>query len=338
MVIEVATDHEKWNFFLKQNPRDGLFLQSWEWGELLIQTGQQVKRLQVIEDGSVVAQVQLVAKKLPFGWSYAMAGKGPVFSYKVSSIWYRVYDLLTEHLKEKGVVFIRIEPQYQIQNTKYKIHTVIDINPPATLVLDITPDESQLLANMHEKTRYNIRLAEKKGLRVTEEKNFEIFWSLLQKTGERDDFALHSKESYEKIMASDAVRQIIVWSGETPVATAGLIGFHDTMYYLYGASDHMYRNLMGPHLMQWKAIKLARKLGCKKYDFFGISPSIKESGIRNQELGGYEYDHNHRYAGVTRFKLGFGGQVHEEPGTFDLILSPWRYRVYMLIKKIRRFI
>ncbi len=353
MDIQIATNKIQWNKFLQQNPRDGLFLQSWEWGELLEKTGQRVERLQVIENNAVVAQAQVVYKKTPLGL-YALAAKGPVVKYQVESIKYKVFEALGNHLKQKNCIFFRIEPSYLVLNTLYFIHEIKDINPPATLVLDVTSTEAELLKNMHEKTRYNIRLAEKKGLRVTVQKNFDIFWELLQKTGQRDDFVLHSKESYQAIMATEGVWQLIVWSGNVPVATAGLVGFGDTMYYLYGASDHAYRQLMGPHLMQWDAIKLAKKLGFKYYDFFGVAPSLchpdDAGGISVQSSATeisrgepprndskeYEYDPNHRYAGVTRFKLGFGGQVHEEPGTFDLIIAKNKYRVYQLVRRVRQ--
>lgn len=328
-------------------------------------TGQDVKRLQVVDEGVVVAQAQIVIKKLPLGNFYALAAKGPAVAYRVSRIAYpSIIQELTEHLKQKHCIFFRTEPSLSIRDTRYAIREVKDINPPATLVLDVTPTEEELLKNMHEKTRYNIRLSEKKGLRVTIEKNFDIFWDLLKKTGERDDFVLHSKKSYETIMSSEMVQQIIVWSEKTPVATAGLVGFNGTMYYLYGASDHTYRQLMGPHLMQWEAIKLAKKLGYKYYDFFGIAPSTmrhseesrpvgmtweshESAGAENSGIATvaalprndvYNYDPTHRYAGVTRFKLGFGGMVHEEPGTYDLVLSWWGYGVYRVVRNIRRLI
>ena len=183
---------------------------------------------------------------------------------------------------------------------------------------------------MHHKTRYNIRLAQKKGLVVKKERNFDVFFDLMKQTAKRDGFRLHSKKHYQAIFASDIVRQITIYNDNTAIAVGVFVAFGDTFTYLYGASNHECRALMAPYLIQWEGIQMAKSAGCKFYDFFGIAP-----GERNL-AGEYEYDKGHQYAGVTRFKLGFGGEVSVAPGTIDLVTNLPKYRLYQAVRWLRR--
>jgi lipid II:glycine glycyltransferase (peptidoglycan interpeptide bridge formation enzyme) len=108
--------------------------------------------------------------------------------------------------------------------------------------------------------------------------------------------------------------------------------------YLYGASDHEFRDYMSPLLLQWTAVARAKAAGATQYDFFGIAPPRESRNVNRESRELYEYDPKHQYAGVTRFKLGFGGSVVEAPGTFDLILQPGKYKVYQLLRKLRRLV
>ncbi len=199
---------------------------------------------------------------------------------------------------------------------------------------------------------------------IDEEKNSSVFMKLMAATAKRDGFRLHPAEHYEKVLASPMVKQITiyphtqevsvesvgtddfsatmaknnqssahmgvgVYNDRQAVAIGVFVGFGDTFTYLYGASDYDSRQLMSPYLIQWQGIKLGQKLGFDFYDFFGIAP-VQEMA------GGYKYNEKHQYAGVTRFKLGFGGQPKESVGTMDLILSPMKYNLYRLMRKIRR--
>jgi lipid II:glycine glycyltransferase (peptidoglycan interpeptide bridge formation enzyme) len=191
---------------------------------------------------------------------------------------------------------------------------------------------------MHQKTRYNIRLAEKKNVKIVSEKNYETFIALMKKTGERDGFRLHEEKHYRAIFDSNFSLQLTAQVDGKDVATAVFVGSGNTFTYLYGASDHEYRALMAPYLLQWEGMKLGKKMGYTKYDFFGIAPPRESRNVNRESRELYEYDPKHQYAGVTRFKLGFGGSVVEAPGTFDLILQPGKYKVYQLLRKLRRLV
>jgi lipid II:glycine glycyltransferase (peptidoglycan interpeptide bridge formation enzyme) len=109
------------------------------------------------------------------------------------------------------------------------------------------------------------------------------------------------------------------------------IGFGNTFTYLYGASDYEFRNLMAPYLLQWEGMEIGNDFGSTWYDFFGVAPRINEG----QE---YVYDLKHQYAGVTRFKLGFGGVAHQDPGTYDVVVRPFKYVIYQFVRKLRRLL
>ena len=262
-------------------------------------------------------------QSLPFGWRYAFCPQGPAFEKSQISIpstrdKSQILELFGEYFKEKNCIFFRIEPTEKLTAKK-----TIDINPRATLILDLSKPEEELLAGMHQKTRYNINLAAKKNLEIKNNKDVKIFWKLMEQTGKRDEFKLHPQEHYQNILSADGSYQLTAYNQNGPVASVVLIGFGQTFTYLYGASNYEHRQLMAPYLLQWEAIKLGKKLGYKNYDFFGIAPN---------------YDPRHQYAGVTRFKQGFGGQYVETPGTHDLILDKNKYKLYRLLRFVRRLI
>ncbi len=307
------------------------FLHSWEWGCVLVGSGQKIERI-LIENNGASLLALLVFKSLPFDKKFVFIPTGPLMiggGVESEKNWQE----LIAYVKEKGNIFLKIEPnntELLPKFVKRLSKTVKDVNPMATMVLDLSKSIEEISQALHQKTRYNINLAEKKGLVVKWEKNFPIFWELMKKTGSRDGFALHPGKNYQAAINSPVTRQVTIYSGNIPIATGCFWIFKDTCYYLYGASDHDHRQLMAPYLVQWEAIRMAKGSGCKYYDFFGVAPKI--SSKSDEE---YDYDPKHRYAGVTRFKLGFNGVVKETPGTFDLPLNRFWYCVYYLSRRIR---
>ena len=329
MEIKLISEKNQWNDWLKMTLKFSPFTQSWEWGDILIAEEKKVERLAVVEGDLVLAQAQVVYTNIPFGWKYAFCPKGPVVSGKTQIKKEGVYEVLFAYLKKIDCIFLRTEPADKIINSKFKVHRSIDINPPATLILDLSKSEDDILKNMHQKTRYNFNLAQKKEIRVEEKKDFVVLWSLMNETGKRDSFRLHAKDHYEKILASSLTRQWVAYANDKPIACCVFIGFGNTFTYLYGASSYESRSLMAPHLLQWEGIKMGKRLGYKWYDFFGVAPKIND---------GDEYfcDPKHQYAGVTRFKLGFGGEPYQTTGTWDIVIDNTKYKLYNILRRLRR--
>ncbi len=335
MQITVIKNQNEWDSWFLQKPEPHSFAQSWAWGDILISEGKKVERLAIIENELVIAQAQVVYSPIFFGWQYAFCPKGPVVdSLRSEDEKIQIYKIIKKYLKNKNCIFFRIEPGVlPVMPHSFFFKKTIDINPSTTLLLNLNQTAAQLRGNMHPKTRYNIALAEKKNIKIVQEKNLEVFWMLMNKTGSRDKFSLHHKKHYEKILAAESIFQLTAYYNSVPVACAVFIGFGNTFTYLYGASDYEYRNLMAPYLLQWEGMELGNDFGSKWYDFFGVAPRVLSASSTSTD---YIYDDKHQYAGVTRFKLGFGGIPYEAPGTFDLVSDKTKYKIYTLLRWLRR--
>jgi lipid II:glycine glycyltransferase (peptidoglycan interpeptide bridge formation enzyme) len=170
--------------------------------------------------------------------------------------------------------------------------------PRSSWVLDIAPEPDSLLAAMKQKTRYNIRLAGRKGVKVIEgtEGDLEAFYRLYRDTAERDDFFIHSRQVYERMFslfcrAGNFCLLLARFQGQI-IAAVTLVRFGQTCWYVHGASSNEHRNLMAPYLLQWESIQRARAWGCTLYDFRAVPDVLRE----DQDM-----------YGVYRFKEGFGG-------------------------------
>lgn len=300
------------------------FSHAWDWGQILVSEGRKVERLVAIEGGVVVAAAQVIYMPMGLGFKYAFCPKGPTGKMNEE-----VLEAFGDYFKTKKVLFWRIEPTQKIENKN--VVKSRDINPNATMILDLQKSEEEILAGMHSKTRYNINLSHKKNLELKNEKNLPVFWELMKKTGVRDGFRLHESRHYQAIVDSRFSTQLTVYIHGKAIATMVLVGYGDTFTYLFGASDHDYRAMMAPYLLQWSAMTLGKNSGYKFYDFFGVAPNISD----NEH---YEYDSEHQYGGVSRFKSGFGAQYIESPGTFDFIINKFGYNLYLRLRKLRQMI
>lgn len=324
MTYSISTEQPNLNSWLQDNFTRPPFTLSYDWQDILSKEGRRTERLAVMSDDKVVAVATAIYYPLPLGQRYVFCPIGPILDSKTDTN--KIFDVLKKYFKKQKCTFFRVENQTENPKKFWegKVKKSRDINPQTTLVLNLAQTTDELLKQMHPKTRYNIRLAEKHGLTVKTEKNLDTFLNLLKKTGVRDGFRLHQTTHYQKILDSSLAHQITVYLRSTPLASGIFIGFDDTFTYLFGASDYEYRNYMAPYLMQWTAIKTGQAYNYRYYDFFGIAPE-----------GAFK---DHQYAGVTRFKKGFGGQVVSGSGTFDLIIQPKKYFFYNLIRKLKSWI
>jgi len=322
-MIKELTNQKLDNFVSGQ--KYAQFLQSSIWNKFQNNLGQKTWVLDYCEEGQIKATALIIQKKLFLNYSYLYLARGPIITDQVQDknkylklILKAIRDLSIQ-TKEMGEVFFRFEPIFNIDLKNIK--QVKDFQPSRTLLLDLAKSEEELLAEMHQKTRYNIRLAEKKGLKIElisdKQKAGEIFSKLISKTSKRDNFSAHSQEYYVKMLSLDNFNLWIAKHEQDVLAANIVVSFGDTVTYLHGASANQKRNLMAPHLLQWEQIKWAKEQGYKIYDFWGISDS-KSS-----------------WAGFTRFKKGFGGQEKKLPGTFDLV---YNQKIYSLYKILKRFV
>ncbi|MDP3985337.1 MAG: peptidoglycan bridge formation glycyltransferase FemA/FemB family protein [bacterium] len=315
-MLQEIKDQKKWNDLTQKNlPLSGGFLQSWDWGEFQKAAGATVLRL-----GNETEAVQMVEHRLPLGRRYwFLPRSNMIFG-------------LREEMHARGAFFLRFEPLIET-DVPDSVQKTIAISPPATLLLDLTTDEKGLLDAMHEKTRYNIRLSARKGVVVQKgtSDDFEEFWKLMEETAKRDKFRLHPKSYYQKMLeilnpesyklqAKSCFVQLWLARFEGKLLAAGLWMYaNGVVTYLHGASSSEQRSVMAPHALHWEVIRDAAQNGYAHYDFWGIN-----------------LDPHSAWAGITRFKMGFGGRVVEFPGTFDLPVSTFWYSVYKFARKVRR--
>ncbi len=298
------------------------FLQSWQWGEFQGKAAGKIIRLGVLENNELVAAATFVKKILPMGKSYFLCPRGPIITDKQDKlkIINELFKTLKEFAENEEVIFLRFEPVSIIDNSQVVIRKTLDIQPSKTIVLDLTKTEEELLKEMHQKTRYNIKLSEKKKIKIVEAglERFDDFWQLMNQTGERDNFRPHGIDYYKKMLEaeSDFIKLYFAEYHGKPLATGIFSYFGDMVSYLHGASASHDRDVMAPYLLHWHIIKEAKAAGFKYYDLFGINEK--------------------RWPGVTKFKKGFGGSEYDYPGTFDFIFDQNWYSIYKMIRQARR--
>lgn len=330
-IIEI-TNKEQWDGFVSSQPFSQ-FAQSWEWADFQNNGAGRVWRLAVEEDGQVLAAAKLVKKQLFFGKTYLYCDRGPIFTNNVwqAEVGQRLMKEIEKIANSEKSVFLRFDPIFPsassgqaplisvVQMLSWlSVEKTIDIQPKKTAILDLTQSEEELLKSMHQKTRYNIRLAQKKGVVIEQvgAERFEEFWQLMEETRERDEFSLHGKKYYERMIGLGMIKLYFASLAGKPIAAAIISHYGDMATYVHGGSSNENREVMAPYLLQWTAVLDAKKEGLKYYDFYGVDEA--------------------KWPGVTRFKMGFNPGVFEYPGTHDVVFKKVWYNVYKLLRKIRR--
>jgi len=301
------------------------FLQTTEWLKFQEKTGHKVWRF---DDGNI--QANIIKFSLPFGKSYLYIPHGPEINFQnirsgIKNELAGFISYLKELAKVEKAIFIKIEPMndtvMELLHTRGMRRSSKQIQPYRTVVLDLNLPEEHLLGKMHPKTRYNIKVAEKHGIQIRKGDDVETFWNLMRKTTERDGFSSHPKKYYSELISSFRGKSeiktelVLAYHEERPVAGALILIYGSTGYYLHGASDHEYRAMMAPYGLHWDIIKYLKGRGIEHYDFWGIDSK--------------------KWPGVTRFKLGWGGETKEYPGSFDLIISSIWYFIYLFFRKLK---
>lgn len=329
-----TTQREQWDSFIAGHPQ-GHVLQSWGWGELKALGGWNPLRLALwdTEQQTIVAAAQVLrrsAGRLPLWIGHlAYIPKGPVLDWSNSALCQEFFSYLHPFLYRQGALALHMElgqhnvgvpatniPPLADTLTTLHFHPVPSVQPLRTILLDLTPDEATLLARMKEKWRYNVRLAGRKGVTVRVAQTIEdvhAWYDLLQTTGERDSFGVHTRDYYlsawrifaprnqARLFLAEYQGQLLAGIFVSKCAQQGI--------YLYGASSNEQRNLMPNHLLQWEAMRWAKQEGAVSYDFWGIPETD---------------DEEEAMAGVYRFKRGWGGEVVQFVGCYEHIYRPLR--------------
>jgi peptidoglycan pentaglycine glycine transferase (the first glycine) len=314
----------EWNRFLENHPNAHL-LQMGEWGELKSAFGW--KPIRLVIDKTIGAQV--LFRHLLFGVTIGYMPK-PVFSDKLlnNNAFWREVDTVC---KRQKAVFLKVEPdlweEEQSIDHSPGLLSPQNIQPPRTIVIDIQPDEETLLAHMKQKCRYNIRLAEKKDVTVHAWDDIVGFYNMIQITGGRDGFGVHSLDYYQRAYElfhpkGSCELLAAVYEGKT-LASLMVFANRQRAWYVYGASNDEERNRMPTYLLQWEAIRWAKARGCQAYDLWGVPDENQETLEANFET------RQDGLWGVYRFKRGFGGQLKRAAQASDRVYLPLLYKLYL---------
>lgn len=330
MELRLVTEQAAWDaFILAHAPRSGAFLQSWAWGEFQASLQRTVRRYGWEDNGQLVAAAQTIVHPLPIAHAYAYIPRGPV----VGRGWGNddTYNALKEIASKDDATFVRFEPPWPEYPVRKRFIKTLDLQPPDTFITDLTRSRDERLAAMHSKTRYNVGLAQRKGVVVETSSDvpFAELWPIFAATAKRGGFHLHPKPYYEAMLSALAGSPcrafLAVAKLDGKVLAANLmIDHHKTRTYLHGASGNEHRDVMAPYLLHDALMEDAAQKGMTSYDWWGIAPENASK--------------KHAWSGVTRFKLGFGGDRVSYPGTFDAVIHPARYGLYVLARRARRLV
>ncbi|MCL4561906.1 MAG: peptidoglycan bridge formation glycyltransferase FemA/FemB family protein [Chloroflexi bacterium] len=313
----------EWEAFLGEHPQAHV-LQSPSWGELKASFGWRVKRLSV---GTAGAQV--LFRSVGLGFSVAYLPKGPL-----GKDWAALWPEVDRICRGERAVFLKVEPDLwegtdgepQTQQLPGFVPSPQTIQPRRTVVVCLEGEENEILARMKQKTRYNIHLAAKKDVRIRQSQDIGVFYRLMEMTGQRDGFAVHSREyyqrAYELFAPGESCVLLLAEYGQEPLAALMVFRQGRRAWYFYGASGEAERSRMPAYLLQWEAMRWAKQHGCREYDLWGI-PDASLEDLEDQFSA-----RSDGLWGVYRFKRGFGGEVRRSVGAWDRVYTPAVYAFY----------
>src|SRR3989344_239745 len=321
-------------------------IQSWEWGEFRKSLGIPVRRYGLYQNNKLSKAFQLTLHKIPFTNKYVgYLPKGPFPNQELT-------DALKKIGQEETCAFIKVEPNVTLsspvipseQSERGNLYSTKIATSPSTnaqgprndesidksfikspkplftkynFIVDLTKSEEQLLKNMHPKTRYNIKVAQKHGVKIeerTDDEAFKIYLKLYFETTKRQGYHGHNENYHRKVwdtLRDTNMARILIATYSEPIThnslplTAWMLfNFQDTLYYPYGGSSIEHKEVMANNLVAWEAIKLGKKMGLKLFDMWGAL--------------GPDADPKDSWIGFHNFKKGYGGELVEYIGTYDL--------------------
>ena len=338
-----AITPDDWDRFIATHP-NGHILQAAPWGTLKSQFGWNAERIGLACKGKLVAGAQILYRRLPAGLGrLAYVPKGPIVNWEDEAQANQLIAVLDRAAHAQGTIALTIEPDLpeedahrkRLQAPGFSPSPLGSVQPRRTIVVDIAPDKDAVLAAMKQKTRYNVRLATRKGVTVREaaQADLPIFHALMAATGERDAFGVHTPDYYETayhlFVPRGWARLLLAEAEGEAVAAVMVFALPPRSWYFYGASSENHREKMPTYLLQWEAMRWAKSLGCTTYDLYGIPDKDEE------ELEAQFTQRSDGLWGVYRFKRGFGGKLVRSVGAWDRVYAPVRHRLYCWMLTLR---
>jgi len=333
ITVAEITKKEEWEKFLLER-EEANFLQSWYWGEFHQSLGKTVTRTGFFDGGTLVGVVLSVVEPARRGRYLTVPG-GPIIAWERKAVVNAFIDEIKTIARKEQCIFVRVRPQLLESESSIKQFSSLGFIPAPTHLhaqltsqLDITKSEDELMAGMRKATRYEIRKAEKLGIKVvsySDTKFLKEFYDLQVMTAKRQGFVPFSYEFLKnqfEVFSENGLALLYRAEFEgTILAEAFVIFYNNEAVYHYGASTDEGRKYPGAYLIQWEAIKEAKRRGIKRYNFWGVSPQGNE---------------HHRFSGLSLFKRGFGGEDVSYLPAHDYVINKPRYILNSLIETIRK--
>lgn len=334
----VTPSPDTWDQFVSSHPRAHL-LQLSAWGELKAAFGWKPVRIALAgADGHLAAGVQLLRRRLPLrlGWM-AYAPYGPLVDWSDPAQVRALQAALARTARQQRIAFLKIEPGSSLEHVDFQGFgfrpSAQTIQPPRTVVIDLSGDDEAILARMNQGTRRNIRKSIKYEVGIREGTRAEVanFNALLAETGERDAFGVHAPDyyarAYDLFVPAGRAALILGRYGDQDLAGVMVFALGEWAWYLYGASSDRERQRMASYGVQWAAMQWARQHGARYYDMYGVpdcDPGALEAQFETRSDGLW---------GVYRFKRGWGGTITRTSGAWDFSYNHLLYTAYRLAVK-----
>jgi lipid II:glycine glycyltransferase (peptidoglycan interpeptide bridge formation enzyme) len=350
MVITITPTSQQWDAFVTRHPRAHI-LQLSAWAGQKRPYGWESARVALANDGGdIVAGAQLLFRRLPFGLgTMAYLPMGPLLTAgEQRQMLWRAIDGMC---RQRRAAFLKWEPGIPEDGdpppdfARYGFRAAQTIQPPRTILIDISADDETILARMNQGTRRKIRQSQKNDIRYYEASRADVekFTRMMQTTGSRNEFGVHEPGYYT--LAYDLFvpqHAALILASHTDdenddgtehnddLAGVFVFAVGKTAWYFYGASSSIKRNLMASYGAQWEAIQWAKRGGCTTYDLWGI-PDADEAVLEAQ----FEQRDDGLW-GVYGFKRGWGGRIVRSAGAWDKVYNPLVYTAFQIALKVRR--
>lgn len=338
--IKIESEEALYDHFVEHHPYTSFF-QTRAWGDFQKQIPGRSKTwiFGLFEDKKIVGTMLVVRHDLPLGKCWLYTPRGPLLDWKNEGLVRACAAQIAQLAHQEKALFWRVDPLIPttdpilsyVQSALKTIHARpahASFQPEHTRILDLTQSEEVILSQMKQKGRYNIKLAAKKGVTVSESKDVTLFTKMMTETSVRDGFSVHAAHTYKALLNvftknPHAKLFIAKTTDGTPLAAAIILFYTQTATYLYGASTSQNRHLMGPYLLHWEIMRTAKADGYTYYDFFGIAP---ENTLK------------HPWRGVTEFKEKFGGTVKTYMPSHEIIYRKFTYLILVALKAVRSLV
>ncbi len=370
-LLSSKTDLDRYNAWIQDSGQGNLW-QSLERKAYLEALGKEVRIYASQDDGQIRASALVMIDRTIGGYSVWEIPRGPVGPLKVESgkrlpkavplgkeekvVVALLKQIIDDAKKDKCLALYLTPP-----NQEFFIHFPLStfrssrrlVHCEATRIIDLTQSEEEILSQMKQKGRYNIKVAKKNDISIKESRDVDAFYDLVKKTGKRDGFVSLPKKTYQAFLDHlPGAFLLLAYVNQTePIAGVLSVVWGERVTYYYGASNHAERAKMAPYLLQWESIRYAKVRGCSEYDLLGVSPQASNKRIVDSGKSFIRYPlfpkglpsvavfHSgrrtaHPWSGISSFKEKFGGEVVMYPKEKMIVLKPFVYRLLQMKRKL----